>query len=219
MSASKSGLPFLPWFPARFLSSTRGWSVTAKGLYRELIDAQWEIGGLPANAAELQRLIGATNVEWKHWPTLVEPKFPIDADGLRRNQATERHRAKSLGIRERNRAGAEKTNKTRWGSALRLVPNGVSDRSVSDQTAISERSQSIPIPIPIHSDAYHGGGINEEVGKRDNLKPSAQSSMDSQNEDGPAASKLNMDDEVYLRARREAAEQYAARNGLKRGAS
>jgi uncharacterized protein YdaU (DUF1376 family) len=118
------GLPFLPWFPARFLSSTRGWSVTAKGVYRELIDAQWELGALPANASELQRLIGATNTEWKHWSTLIEAKFPIDADGLRRNAPTEEHRARSLGIRERNRAGAGKTNAKRWGGKVVQFPEG-----------------------------------------------------------------------------------------------
>jgi uncharacterized protein YdaU (DUF1376 family) len=127
MSTPKTGLPFLPWYPANFLSSTRGWSVTARGIYRELIDAQWELGGLPADAGELQRLIGATNSEWKHWPT-IEPKFPINPDGQRRNPTTEKHRARSLGIRDRNRAGADKTNTKRWGPKVVHFPNqGVRD--------------------------------------------------------------------------------------------
>ncbi len=123
MSISKSGLPFLPWFPARFLSSTRGWSVTAKGVNRELIDCQWELGGLPADPAELQRLIGATNAEWKHWTALIEPKFPLHEDGRRRNLTTEEHRSRSLGIRERNRAGAVKTNTKRYGAKVVQFPN------------------------------------------------------------------------------------------------
>jgi hypothetical protein len=112
------------------MSSTRGWSVTARGLYRELIDAQWELGGLPADAAELQRLIGATNAEWKHWSTLIERKFPVGLDNRRRNPTTEEHRARSLGIRERNRQGAVKANAKRWGSKVVPFPNaGARDES------------------------------------------------------------------------------------------
>jgi uncharacterized protein YdaU (DUF1376 family) len=119
MSKSPS-LPFMPWFPSRFLSSTRGWSITARGVYRELLDCQWEMGSLPASATELQEMIGATKTEWKYWPSLVETKFPVDADGRRRNPTLEQHRANSLGIRERNRAGAAKTNAKRYGS--KVVP-------------------------------------------------------------------------------------------------
>lgn len=119
-----SDLPFLPWFPADFLSSTRGWPVTAKGVYRELIDAQWEMGGLPADPVKLQQMIHATDAEWRHWAALIETKFPIDADGLRRNPTTEKHRAKSLAIRQRNKAGADKTNAKRWGSKVVPFPNG-----------------------------------------------------------------------------------------------
>lgn len=119
------GLPFLPWFPARFLSATRGWSVTARGVYRELLDCQWESSnGLPANPSELQQLIGATLAEWKCWRGLVEGKFPLDADGRRRNPTLEHHRAKSLDIRERNRTGAAKTNAKRWGGKVLPFQSG-----------------------------------------------------------------------------------------------
>jgi uncharacterized protein YdaU (DUF1376 family) len=113
-------LPFLPWYPARFMSATRGWSVTARGVYRELLDCQWEMGSLPGDPRELQRLIGATNAEWRCWPQLVECKFPVGEDSRRRNQVMEEHRARSLGIRERNREGAAKTNAKRYGP--RVVP-------------------------------------------------------------------------------------------------
>ncbi len=118
MSTPTNGLPFMPWFPARFISSTRGWSVTARGVYRELLDCQWDLGGLPASPTELQRLIGATAAEWKCWHRLIEPKFPLCADGQRRNPTIEEHRVKSLGIRDRNRVGAAKTNGKRWGSKV-----------------------------------------------------------------------------------------------------
>ena len=117
-AATVRSLPFLPWYPARFMSATRGWSVTARGIYRELLDCQWEMGALPESPSELQRLIGATNTEWRWWAQLVERKFPIGEDGRRRNLMLEEHRARSVGIRERNRAGADKTNAKRYGSKV-----------------------------------------------------------------------------------------------------
>ncbi len=103
---SRVSLPYLPWYSGDFMSSTRGWSVTARGVYRELLDSSWDIGGLPAEPAKLRALIGATPAEWsKAWP-LVEPKFPIDADGLRRNARLEQHRGRALQISsERAKAG------------------------------------------------------------------------------------------------------------------
>ncbi|MDP8986288.1 MAG: YdaU family protein [Pseudomonadota bacterium] len=123
MKSSDSGLPFLPWYPGRFLSSTRGWPVTARGVYRELLDCQWEMASLPPKPLELQRLIGATNAEWKYWALLIEPKFPLDNDGRRRNRQLEQHRARSVGLRERNRAGAAKTNAKRYGNKVVPFPN------------------------------------------------------------------------------------------------
>jgi uncharacterized protein YdaU (DUF1376 family) len=102
--------PLLPWYPASFISSTRGWPVTARGLYRELIDCQWEMGGIPADADECRLLIGATHAEWRHWAKRVEHKFPLCSDGLRRNAKLEEHRSRS---EERSRKAAQSANQ-RW---------------------------------------------------------------------------------------------------------
>ena len=117
-------LPFMPWYPGRFLSSTRGWPLTARAIYRELLDAQWEIGGLPADPGELRQMIGATPTEWKCWRQYAERKFPVGEDGRRRNLTLEEHRAKSLALRERNRIGASKTNAKRWGNTVIPFPGG-----------------------------------------------------------------------------------------------
>ena len=120
--------PMLPWYPANFISSTRGWSVTARGIYRELLDCQWEMPeGLPVDPGALQRLIGATAAEWKSWP-LVEPKFPVSADGLRRNPTLEKHRAHATHRSEKAAASAaEKWRQERARSAH--------DRGSSDANA------------------------------------------------------------------------------------
>src|SRR5487761_2040266 len=105
---ARKATAFIAWFPGDFLSSTRGWPVTARGVYRELIDSQWDLGALPDDPAALRRLIGATPKEWQWWSTHVEPKFPIGPDGMRRNLRLEQHRERALRISKvRAEAGRE----------------------------------------------------------------------------------------------------------------
>jgi hypothetical protein len=126
-SAETKSLPMLPWFPAAFLSSTRGWNLAARAIYRELLDSQWELGSVPSGSATLQKLIGATAAEWKSWP-IVEPKFPIGADGRRRNPTLEKHRIKAFALHAQHRRGARTTNTKRWGMQVdRLTDGGGND--------------------------------------------------------------------------------------------
>ena len=112
-SAARKQLPMLPWFPRDFMAATRGWPLVARAIYRELLDAQWDLGGLSADAEELRLLIGASAGEWKHWAR-VEPKFPIGSDGQRRNLRLEEHRARSAELsRKRSDAGRRGAN-ARW---------------------------------------------------------------------------------------------------------
>jgi len=121
--AERRSLPMLPWYPASFMSSTRGWGLAARAIYRELLDSQWDMGSVSADPASLQKLIGATATEWKSWP-IVEPKFPIGADGRRRNPTLEKHRIKAFALAERHRRGANKTNAQRWGWVDRFTDGG-----------------------------------------------------------------------------------------------
>ena len=105
----------MPWYPRDFSSSTRGWSVTARGVYRELLDYQWDMGSLPVDPAQLRLLICATAAEWrKAWP-LVAPKFPLGDDGRRRNGRLEVHRRRAVNLQERQRAGGIAGSTARWG--------------------------------------------------------------------------------------------------------
>lgn len=127
-------LVMMPWFPRDFLSATRGWTITEKGVYRELLDAQWELGALPADPEELRRLIGATDKEWAvGWKRCAAKFGPIDA-GLR-NERLEQHRSKSLDLVERRRKGARSTNAKRWQS---------DSQSGSQSESLSERSANRP---------------------------------------------------------------------------
>jgi len=98
MSASPPNLFMMPWFPRDFLAATRGWPLIARAIYRELLDAQWDQGGLPTDPAELRALVGATPAEWRAgWPR-VKSKFVEGPDGLLRNLRLEEHRRKAIQI-------------------------------------------------------------------------------------------------------------------------
>ena len=106
----------MPWYPRDFSSSTRGWPLVARAVYRELLDAQWDIGSLPNNLEALRAMAGATVREWRiAWPQ-IGPKLPIGQDGRRRNPRLEEHRERAVVLLERQRAGGVKGNEARWGS-------------------------------------------------------------------------------------------------------
>lgn len=98
-------LPWYKWCPRDFTAETRGWPLIAKGVYRELLDAAWDMtDGLPPEPADLRRLAGASSKEWTQAWRYCEPRFPVGDDGLRhspyidamRRQATEVSRQRSF---------------------------------------------------------------------------------------------------------------------------
>jgi hypothetical protein len=110
--------PMMPWFPEWFYSFTRGWSVTERGIFQQLLDVQWIHLWLPSNPADLKKLLGATSAEWKSWPK-VAPHFPIcSSDGRRRNLKLEADRDFSIKKYEAHQRGAKKTNEKRWGTRV-----------------------------------------------------------------------------------------------------
>jgi len=112
----------MPWYPRDFASSTRGWPLVARGVYRELLDSQWDLGGLnhggilPEDQEALRVLAGASAPEWLiAWP-FVEPKFPL-VPGGRQNARLEAHRQNAVKEFLGHRRGAEMTNRKRWGKS------------------------------------------------------------------------------------------------------
>lgn len=108
----------LPWYkhcPRDFAAETRGWPLIAKAIYRELLDAAWDMEqGLPTSPEDLRRLAGATPREWAQGWRYAEAKFPLDDDGARRSPELERARRKAADISLKRsvlgRLGAEKAH-------------------------------------------------------------------------------------------------------------
>jgi hypothetical protein len=148
MSTTMPNLFMMPWFPRDFMAATRGWRLVPRAIYRELLDVQWEQSGLPADPCALRSLVGATPAEWRSgWPQ-VEPKFPVGADGLRRNRRLEEHRKKSIQIAQK------RAESGRLGGRAKAV------RSLANAKQMPEPvSSNCLASIQLNTeDAYQGGG-------------------------------------------------------------
>jgi uncharacterized protein YdaU (DUF1376 family) len=141
--SSSAGMSMLPWWPRDFLAATRGWPLIARGAYRELLDAQWDLGALPEPERELCALIIATRSEWRVIWSFIGEKFPISEDGLRRNLRLEKHRSRALSIQESHQLGAAVTN------AQRRAQRDA-QRALSESPSVSPPSPS-PSPSKIKS--------------------------------------------------------------------
>jgi uncharacterized protein YdaU (DUF1376 family) len=122
----------MPFYPRDFRSSTLGWPLVARGIYLELLFAQWDNGGtnvgtLPEDEEALRMIAGATPTEWKAAWRFAEPKFP-KVPGGRRNARLEAHRKSAVEEFTKRRKGAMKTNAKRWGHQV----NGVADEIAHD---------------------------------------------------------------------------------------
>jgi uncharacterized protein YdaU (DUF1376 family) len=141
-----SGFPWLKWFPRDFASSTRGWPLVARGVYRELLDCQWDLGGsqpgiLPDDPEQLRELARARASEWKVAWRFVARKFPRVAGG-RQNARLEEHRKASIRELTGRQKGAQRTNAKRWGdrSASQSANRSATENGAGcDRSATNER--------------------------------------------------------------------------------
>lgn len=74
---SNTPLGYYKWFPRDFYSSVtvRGMSFTARAIYRELLDIQWESERLP-NAKQLPSILQVTLEQWNEFAEHLDVLFP-----------------------------------------------------------------------------------------------------------------------------------------------
>jgi len=123
-----SPLAFLKFYGSDFLNATASWTMEERGVYVTLLWYSWVNGGLPADIDRIERMAPGAKACW----SVLESKFPIAADGLRRNPRQERDRAtmraKSESAAERGRRGAEQ----RWSSHSNSHPLAIEQPSNRD---------------------------------------------------------------------------------------
>lgn len=98
---------FLPLFCRDFLMSTIGWSAAQRGHYLTLLMVQWDAGSLPSELDALGRISEGISEAWN----LLEDKFPVSKDGMRRNMRLEEHRTTAVEIRKKRRENGQKGGK------------------------------------------------------------------------------------------------------------
>lgn len=161
----------MTWFPRDFMSSTRTWPLEARGIYRELLDAQWDAGGsgvgmLPDDEEQLRELARATPEQWRVAWRFVEPKFPR-VEGGRRNVRLEQHREAAIADYLGRRKGADKTNSKRWRATTETPDNDRSANRSACRPAITQRqmSDSPPSPSPSPSSSSSPEESRRDAGK------------------------------------------------------
>jgi hypothetical protein len=145
-----AGLPMMPWFPRDFLAATRGWPLIARAVYRELLDAQWDMGTLAIATPLLQQMSGATVAEFEIAWAFVEAKFPV-VEGGRQNPTLELHRQKALQLKEKRAKSGQKGGMSKalaianqlLGNCSSLAVANLYHPSPSPSPSPSETSQSL----------------------------------------------------------------------------
>ena len=138
MTEKKSNsAPWISFYGEDFYRSTNGWTLLERGAYMFLLWESWVCDGLNPDP---QRIFRSDPDLEALWP-LLESKFPIAADGRRRNPRLEAIRSTMINM---------SNNKSTAGRS------GASNRWQNDATAIrlplAERWQndgSVPVPVPV----------------------------------------------------------------------
>jgi len=159
---------YLPLYVRDFLTSTIGWTAEERGHYMTLLMLQWDRLGLPPDLAGLERLSPGVGAVW----SLLEAKFPVDADGQRRNQRLEEHRARAIDLRQRRSAAGRAAAAARSCSTNRPanVEQSLSNRSTNvEQSSINRSSIDNHPPSPSPSPSYPEISPTGEI-----KKPAAQ---------------------------------------------
>lgn len=107
-------LPWMPLFPADFLTGTQHWSFAERGAYILLLMYDWILDGIPDEDERLSKMIGMDFSEFNAvWP-MIRNKFVSDMSGKLRNPRLSEHRDKAKRVMEMRKVGAFVTNQKRW---------------------------------------------------------------------------------------------------------
>lgn len=142
-------LAFLKFYGSDFLNATASWTMEERGVYVTLLWYAWVNGGLPGDIDRIDRMAPGAKACW----SVLESKFPVSPDGMRRNPRQERDRAI---MRERSDSAAERGRK---GAASRWQVNG--------------NSHPVAMQQPSGDDGYEMASQRSEVrDQRSEIRPS-----------------------------------------------
>jgi uncharacterized protein YdaU (DUF1376 family) len=103
---------FMPLYVRDFLTGTFGWTAEERGHYITLLALQWDQGGLPRDAENLEKL----SPGFAAFSDLLFRKFPVSQDGQRRNLRLEQHRERCLNLKKQRVKAAKQAASARYAS-------------------------------------------------------------------------------------------------------
>ena len=144
---------YLPLYVRDFLTSTIGWTALERGHYLTLLMLQWDRDGLPAEIDALERLSpGVGDV----WP-MLQDKFPVEADGHRRNARLEEHRDRAVALRRKRSEAGKAAAAARSCSSNR---SAIVEQSLGNRSSIDNHPPS-PSPSTSNAGISPDGEINQ----------------------------------------------------------
>jgi len=160
---SANSLAMMPWFPRDFIAATLGWRLLERGLYRCLLDAQWELGSLPADVTELALIAGATSEEFASaWPR-VSQKFPATEAGRLSNEKLEEHRQKALRIKSARAEAGRTGGKVSASSRQAIASANVEAKIQANDIAIVKHPTPTPTPSIQECVVTRASGLSPEA--------------------------------------------------------
>ena len=145
---------YMPLYVRDFLTSTIGWTAAERGHYLTLLMLQWDRDGLAVDIESLERLSPGVGDVW----AVLQDKFPVADDGLRRNARLEQHRERAVELRRKRSEAGKAAAAARGcsGNGSSNVQQTLSNRSSNVGQAFINRSSNDnhpPSPSPSPSDA------------------------------------------------------------------
>lgn len=141
---------YMPLYVRDFLTSTLGWSAEERGHYLTLLMVAWDRGGIPAELEHIERLSPGVSAVWP----MLQDKFPVDDDGLRRNARLEKHRDRCVELKEkrvgaaRRAAAAKAAAAAERANGTQTVPNRYPNGEQTVPIAARDGTQTVPIAYP-----------------------------------------------------------------------
>jgi uncharacterized protein YdaU (DUF1376 family) len=138
-------LGWYPWYPRDFNTSiaVRSMSLTARGIYRELLDIQWESERLP-NAKRLLSVLQATDKQWEEFAPFLDELFP-NGQNIRLKEMRDLAIAKSRKARESgSKGGLQKRTPSKRLPNAKRTPSQTETETQTKKVDKSTLSNNIP---------------------------------------------------------------------------
>ena len=129
-------------------------SLAERGLYRELLDASWKVGGLPNDPAELAQLARCKTAEFSRYWKAVKRFWKPRADGLLYNDELEQIRAEQVEAHARRVEAGRKGGRR---PAKAMLSNAKQSQAI-EQSRVEKR---VPKAAIVKSDTNKK--LNQEI--------------------------------------------------------